>query len=115
MLETEYLWEDNKECKFFSLDFEVVLSRQLTADYLWMCQIFQTLQRNFLEGMNDWELFEAYINKQVYNIQKTLTFILWNDYVGDGLQPVLIYSKQTGTYFSSRDQSETCILIITKN
>jgi len=75
----EYLWKDNKENVSLSLDFEVVLSKALTADYWLNVSNFQTLQE-ISEADERFELFEAYINKQVYNNTKTLTSYYGNDY-----------------------------------
>jgi len=74
-----YIWRDNTENVSLSLDFEVVLSQAIDADFWLNTSTFQTLQEISDEDER-FELFKAYKTQKVYNNTKTLTTYMGNDY-----------------------------------
>jgi iron complex transport system substrate-binding protein len=74
-----YIWKENTENVSLSLDFEVVLSKALSADYWLNTSNFQSLQE-ISDADERFELFSAFKNKSVYNNIKTLTPYYGNDY-----------------------------------
>ncbi|MBR9833327.1 ABC transporter substrate-binding protein [bacterium] len=74
-----YIWRDNTENVSLSLDFEVVLSKAIDADFWLNTSTFQTLQEISDEDER-FELFKAYKTQKVYNNTKTLTTYMGNDY-----------------------------------
>lgn len=87
-----YLWADNEESVSLPLDFEVVLSKALEADFWLNVSTFRS--RVEMEAADErYALFSAYKNKQVYNNTKTMTSYFGNDYWETGAaRPDLILS-----------------------
>ena len=74
-----YIWRDNTENVSLSLDFEVVLSKAISADYWLNVSTFRSLDE-ISEADERFELFKAYKTQKVYNNTKTLTTYMGNDY-----------------------------------